>query len=816
MKEVIEKEFFLTDMDSKTLENEYVIRLYGCTKENEKIIALIKYYPYYYVKYKNVQSALKTLRKKLSKELNKNLIKIEIVEKKELNNIINVLKISGKNIDELEKTKTIAEKIKGFIEKRESDVPPPTKFLLDNELHPLSLVKVRGNKIEKIGREDITILGETFNSLPVFIEKPHYVAFDIETYSNKGVSPTDEIIMISLCYWNGKKEVMTTKNFKNKPSYIKIYKNEKEMLEEFVKKIKDNKIDFIVGYNSDGFDFPFIKTRCAKHGISMNIGVDNSNIRTHKHFMSNSVRIKGLTHIDLYQFIIGALRTSLQTEIYTLDAVSEEMLGKRKVNIKHEDIYKLWDEGKTELLAKYNLVDSELTAELFEYIYPIMLEISKLTLLPLFNVCRSGYSNYVENHFLKEMKKENELFPNKPGYNAVRSRYHQTFKGGFVYQPIPGIYDNICIADFKSLYPTIIVSHNISPETIDYKKCKKKEEIKVENKKHVICNDFKGVFPRVLENLINKRLEVKHSLKTMNKKCKDYPFLKSRDKALKTILNASYGYLGFPNARLYSLPAVETVTALGRMYVHKAIEKAKKEGFKVCYGDTDSLFFALNGKTKNDALTFIKKINKEFPGIMELELEGFFPRGIFVSRKRNMKGAKKRYALIDENGRIIVKGFEFVRRDWSEISKKTQHEVLKAILKEGNKKKAVQVIKNVINNLRKNKIKLDDVIIYTQLRKNIESYASIGPHVAAAIKAKKAGYNIFPGMMMKYVVTKGKGSISERSFIYEQALNEKKEYDPDYYINNQVLPAVKNILAVLSINEKEVLDQDQTSLKKFT
>jgi len=301
----------------------------------------------------------------------------------------------------------------------------------------------------------------------------------------------------------------------------------------------------------------------------------------------------------------------------------------------------------------------------------------------------------------------------------------------------------------------------------------------------------------------------------MSKECKDYPFLKSRDKALKTILNASYGYLGFPNSRLYSLQAVETTTFLGRMYVHKAIEEAEKYGFKVCYGDTDSLFFALNGKTKKDVYAFLEKINKEFPGIMELELEGFFPRGIFVSRKGDKSGAKKRYALIDEKEKIIVKGFEFVRRDWSEISKKTQHEVLKAILKDNDSKKAIKIIKKVVNDLRKQKISLEDVSIYTQLRKSIESYASIGPHVAAAIKAKKAGYNVFPGIMMRYVVTKGKGSISDRSYLYEQAINENKEYDPEYYINNQVIPAVKNILAVLNIDEKEILNQNQTSLGKF-
>ena len=101
----------------------------------------------------------------------------------------------------------------------------------------------------------------------------------------------------------------------------------------------------------------------------------------------------------------------------------------------------------------------------------------------------------------------------------------------------------------------------------------------------------------------------------------------------------------------------------GRFYIKRVIQKAQDAGFKVLYSDTDSVFLTLDGKTKEDSEKFAEKINAELPGLMELEYEGFYPSGIFVSAKFGPYGAKKKYALIAEDGNLKIKGFETVKRN---------------------------------------------------------------------------------------------------------------------------------------------------------
>jgi DNA polymerase I len=199
---------------------------------------------------------------------------------------------------------------------------------------------------------------------------------------------------------------------------------------------------------------------------------------------------------------------------------------------------------------------------------------------------------------------------------------------------------------------------------------------------------------------------------------------------------------------------------------------------------------------------------------MELEIEGFYPRGIFVSKKGGdpSKGAKKKYALIDDKGHIKVKGFELVRRDWSKVAKDTQFKVLETILKEGDKDKAVKIVKDMIERLKKGDVDLEELAIYTQLQKPIAQYAIISPELSAIMKAIQAGRRIEVGDQIGYVITRTGKSISEKAQIVELA----KDYDADYYIDHQILPAVMKILKELGYDEDEMKKKGkQTSLEGF-
>lgn len=197
---------------------------------------------------------------------------------------------------------------------------------------------------------------------------------------------------------------------------------------------------------------------------------------------------------------------------------------------------------------------------------------------------------------------------------------------------------------------------------------------------------------------------------------------------------------------------------------------------------------------KKQAQVFLKDFNAELPEVMELEYEGFYRRGFFVT--------KKRYAVI-EDGNIIAKGLELVRRDWAPIAKNTQEDVLMAILNEGDVDKAAEVIKNALKKLRSKDVTKDDLVIHTQITKSLDKYKQMAPHVVAAYRMEEHGLKVNSGDILRYVIVKGKGSISSRAVPYAY-VNKNTEFDINYYISHQLVPAVQRIMSSFGYSKEEL------------
>lgn len=216
----------------------------------------------------------------------------------------------------------------------------------------------------------------------------------------------------------------------------------------------------------------------------------------------------------------------------------------------------------------------------------------------------------------------------------------------------------------------------------------------------------------------------------------------------------------------------------------------------------------LENEIKTQAQKFLTYLNSTLPESMELEYEGFYRRGFFVS--------KKRYAVI-EDGEIIAKGLELVRRDWAPIVKQTQEAVLMAILKEGDSDKAISEVKKVLKKIRNGDVEKKDLIIHTQITKPLDQYKQVGPHVVAAKRIEEHGIKVSRGTIIQYIIVKGKGSISQRAIPYEYS--EGYVYDKDYYINNQMIPAVERIMYSFGYTKKDLEDlakgEVQQSLDAF-
>jgi len=395
------------------------------------------------------------------------------------------------------------------------------------------------------------------------------------------------------------------------------------------------------------------------------------------------------------------------------------------------------------------------------------------------------------------------LARNRPSQKKRNQRdMEQAYQGGFVYTPEEGLYENVAVFDFRSLYPTVMVAHNISPETLNVEECENSFEL--DEFDYSFCQDKQGFFPELVEELVSSRYQIKDKMKTVDENSPQYTGLYSRQQAQKILANSFYGYLGYGGARWYSRESAEATTYLGREYIKDTIEKADEMGFEMVYGDTDSVMLRKDDLEEH-LDEFLDEVNSQLPKFMELEFEGLFKRGFFTS-KESGEGAKKKYALLDEQGKMKITGFEQVRRDWSPIAKDTQEKVLRKVL-ENKVDEAAEEVKETIEALKSREIDVDRLKIYTTLTKPPEEYGNTAPHVEAAKKAKKKGDKIEPETTVDYVITRRGKTISEKAKLTKYA----ETYDPDYYVDNQVIPVALRVLKVFGYTEDELKGKGRQS-----
>ena len=682
----------------------------------------------------------------------------------------------------------------------EFNIPFARRFAFDMGLTPLFVVSFEREK--KVIKRILSVKpgNPALDSM----------SFDIETYNPAGIPREDKDPAIMISYRGKGRGVITYRP--SKKDFVETVKGEKEMLERFCDIVRQEDPDVLVGYNSANFDLPYLVKRAQVSGARFNIGRFGPMIKPVTKGLIKGMKVNGRTHMDLYPMMkffgfIGLIKA----QKYTLDAVAEDVLGSKKVKIGKEDIWKNWDSGDIDHLCEYSVVDAELTQALGLRFIPIEMELSSVAKMPIFDTTLSTSGQLVENLLMFHASEKGILIPGKPGGSSIGERLAAPIQGAFVKLPEPGIYENVAVLDFRGLYPSIIVSYNIDPGTLLPSSEGAEVDCFVSPSGARFSKKEVGLIPFVLDYLIDLRMVLKKALKGLDKSSDEYSRMSARSHALKILANSFYGYMGYARSRWYSRPCAESVTAWGRKHIMETIEAGEKSGFQVLYADTDSVFLIY--KDKKDVIDFMGRINASLPQKMELELEGFYPRGVFVSKKGGgERGAKKKYALLGEDGRIKIRGFELVRRDWSRIAKDTQLQVLEAILKEGSKEKAAGIIRDVVARLQSGKVPLEMLAISTQLNKDTGSYEVKSPELSAAKKMMKAGIQAERGTIISYVIGRSGDTISEKA----QPLELAKDYDADYYINNQVMPAVMKIMKELGYDEYSMKHGGkQKSLESF-
>ena len=584
------KRFVLLDIDYITENDKAVIRLFGKLKgdeEGKSIIVLDKSFkPYIYVVPNDEEQCIEDL----------NEFDVEMVgwaRKGYMGENKDFLKVTLYHPQDVPKLRDKIRSIDSVKDIMEHDIPFYRRYLIDKAIFPMAEVFVNGecldnNSVNFMCGSDVYVFEMKGDPKPIDSEFPELktLSFDIEVHNPKGMPQAEEdpIIMISLSSNQGLQTVLSTK--KSSLEFVETLKTEAHMLERFVEIVKSENPDLLIGYNSDNFDMPYIRDRATKLNVKMRIGTDGSGLKFMRRGYTNSALVKGRIHVDLYLLS----RRYLQLDRYTLERVYKELFDEQKVDVPGDEIFEYWDDGgeKLETLFKYSLDDAVSVTKIGEKLLPLSMELTRLVGQPFFDIARMATGQMVEWYLIRKAYEIGDMVPNKPSSSQYSERRGKKAEGGYVKDPVKGLHENIVSFDFRSLYPSIIISKNVSPDTLVLK-CENEECYIAPELGHKFLKKPVGFVPSIIGNILKERVKLKNQMKdAVNPREKQV--LDVQQQALKRLANSMYGVYGYSRFRWYRIECAEAVTAWGRDFIKKTMLKAEEYGFKAIYADTDGFY----------------------------------------------------------------------------------------------------------------------------------------------------------------------------------------------------------------------------------
>lgn len=547
-----------------------------------------------------------------------------------------------------------------------------------------------------------------------------------------------------------------------------VFHTEPGMLKALIEFIHKQDPDVLAGWYSSGFDWPYLIGRCRMIGVSPAklSPVGEVYIRRGEHI---EAVIKGRQNFDLiraYRKVAGKDRSGG----YSLDEVAQEEFGIGK--IPRGSIRELWkNPGK---LLEYNLRDVELAARIDE----------KYGLIDLFDAVRRVAGCMLEDTLYATRMAE-VLLHRYAGEYKIPSRRHfkekYGYSGAYVKMPEPGVYENVATLDLASLYPSIIVSANISPETF-------REPDSIGTDIALFgCDEFfafdlrkQGILPRIISRMRAERERVKAKLKDMQPGTDEFNILDKRQTALKVVTNSMYGVVPI----FFEPKVAAAVTHMGRMVLHWTINEVEQQGYNVLYADTDSVFVHVDEPREAEALAEL--VNQSYDDFAEavglkehifmIEFERLYDRIIFLPARNKAGGAKKRYVgrVVWEGGKrcdyMKYVGVELKRADTAVISKEIQKAAARAILYGGSALDVLRVSYDAKRRVFAGDVDYDELGIPVSISKPLDEYTTNLPQVRGArIANEKLGANIGQGSRVKLLYLKQPNPLGTDVIAFEDA-----------------------------------------------
>lgn len=682
----------------------------------------------------------------------------------------------------------------------EADVPYKTRWLIDNELGGFADV---GNS------EDASI---------------SYCGFDIECLvPPEGTMPTsdkDPVILISMAFspkFEGNdRVVLSTKPTNYEGCPVVICKDERQLITTFLSFINMYNPDIIAGYNSNQFDFQYLDGRCKALKISPKCARNNREWNIRPRFDGGvDVAITGRVVVDLLPII----RKNYSLPQYTLREAAK-LVKKEKLDISPGEMRKSYFEDHSESwdrVVEYSDRDAELVMSLLLDLKLIdkYIALSETSGLLLQDVINSGQTQMIEFMFMKKFLIRDRVMNMRP-HIEDEDEDEIRYAGATVLTPKDKVQENAVILDYRSLYPTIIMAHNISYDTIILQNEEFDGECEVSptGARFVKSNVLHGVMPEILEELFSKRLDAKDKMKMCEGPERDY--WDAQQYAYKILMNSMYGFSGYIRSKLFTIEIAESVTSWGRANLEATIQLVNDMGYTVLYGDSDSIFVKCNidnNLSLDEKLSQMKAIGneiamiatKKLPQPMALAFEAIAIRAIFLS--------KKRYAMwrFEETshgweGKLKAKGIALIRRDWAPITGKILRTCLNYILIDGDVLTAAKYTHERIVELKQLDLKksgefIDDLLLTRRYGGDLGKYKTDPVHIKLIRRMIERGEPApSSGDRIPFIIiNEYEGTFSDKGENPEYAISRGYTIDVDYYLKKQIMKPVAEIFEPFGI-----------------
>lgn len=631
-------------------------------------------------------------------------------------------------------------------------------------------------------------------------------AIDIEVFTIfKGRVPDTNkaewpVISIALASTEGIRRVYLLKRGEEEPEKeqnveLMVFSSERELFQTFFEDIKDYPI--VLTFNGDDFDMPYLINRALKLDIPLE---EIPLVETER-----GVSLQSGLHIDLYRFFFNKAVKNYAFEgkysEYGLDAIANALIGVSKVKI---------DDTVSNLtltkLVEYNMRDSDITLRLTtengSITWKLIILFARISKAGIEELTRTEISSWVKNQYYWEHRQRNWLIPLKEEIANLTSTKKtravikgKGYKGAVVIDPPQGVFFNVTVLDFASLYPSIIKNWNLSYETVDLETCEKEKEIADETGAvlHRVCLDRPGITAVMTGLLRDFRVKIyKKKAKVSPKEQRELYDVVQR--AMKVFINATYGVFGAETFPLYAPAVAESVTALGRYVITTTSREAMNQGLKVLYGDTDSLFIHDPPKDKLDYL--IKWVKEEFN--LDFEVDKVYKYVAFSKRKKNYFG-------VHRDGKVEVKGMLAKKRNTPEFLKKVFSQVKDDLARINSPEELDQAkrvigerIKGIYYGVKNREFNLDELSFRVMLAKDVESYTKNTPqHVKAARFLKEYDIQVLPRDIIMFVKVKGRDGVKPVQ------LAKLPEIDSEKYME-AIRSTFEQLLAAFNINWDEI------------